>query len=122
MRSKVLLFVTAMMLGGLGGMLGSMIGSAFGEGGMLAGGVVGGLLTAFLTGKIAAARGWVPSSRWRPVAVGASLGFLAAVAIAVNTLSSPIGPVLSTILVGVGALIGARVAAADRSSDSPRAP
>lgn len=121
MRPKVLLFVSAMILGGLGGMLGSMLGNAFGKNGLFVGGVIGGLVAAILTGRIAAARKWVPSSGWRHVAIGAALGFLAAVAIAVNTLSSPIGPVLSTILVGVGALIGARLAAAEKNGGSPHA-
>ena len=120
MRPKVLLFATAMVLGGLGGMLGSIVGNAFGKTGLFVGGVIGGLLAAILTGKIAAALKWVPSSGWRPVAIGAAVGFLAAVAIAVNTLSSPIGPVLSTILVGVGALVGARLTTAERNGGSPR--
>jgi hypothetical protein len=35
------------------------------------------------------------------------VGFLLAAAIAVRTLSSPVGPVLSTLLIGTGALVGA---------------
>jgi hypothetical protein len=42
------------------------------------------------------------------VGLGAALGFIAAATVAVNTLSSPIGPVFSTALIGVGALVGAR--------------
>jgi hypothetical protein len=38
--------------------------------------------------------------------VGAALGFLASALVAVNTLSSPIGPILGTTLTGIGALIG----------------
>lgn len=77
---------------------------------MFAGGVLGGLLAAITTGRIAAVRGWVAPSGWGRVAIGTAVGFLAAVAIAVNTLSSPVGPVLSTLLIGFGAVIGARFA------------
>jgi hypothetical protein len=41
-----------------------------------------------------------------PTAIGAMIGFLTAALIAVNTLSSPIGPVTSTLLTGVGGLAG----------------
>jgi hypothetical protein len=42
-----------------------------------------------------------------PTAAGAALGFLAAAWIATHTLGSPIGPILSTTLIGLGALVGA---------------
>ena len=113
-RSGILLFFTAILLGGLGGLLGSIVGNAFGKTGLFAGGVVGGLVAAPATGLIAAARGWVGRSEWAGVAVGAAFGFLLAAGIAVNTLSSPVGPILSTIVIGAGALLGARFAAADR--------
>ncbi|MEO8192927.1 MAG: hypothetical protein ABI681_03680 [Gemmatimonadales bacterium] len=110
MRSKVLLFITAIVLGGLGGALGSIVGHAFGQSGLFAGGIIGGLLAAVATGRVASSRGWVPPSRRKAVAMGAAAGFLAATAVAVNTLSSPVGPVLSTLLIGAGALVGTRAA------------
>ena len=113
-RSGVLLFFTAIVLGGLGGALGSIVGNALGKTGLFAGGVIGGLLAATATGLVAAARGWVQRAKWSRVALGTAVGFLLAAAIAVNTLSSPVGPILSTILIGAGALLGARFAAADR--------
>jgi hypothetical protein len=48
--------------------------------------------------------------------MGAAAGFSLAAAIAVNTLGSPIGPILSTALVGVGAVLGARLGARDNAS------
>jgi hypothetical protein len=55
--------------------------------------------------------GWIARSQIKGAALGAALGFLAAATVAVNTLSSPVGPVVSTALIGVGGLIGVRVPA-----------
>lgn len=109
-RATLLLFFTAIFLGGVGGLLGSIVGNAFGKTGLFAGGIVGGLLAAPATGLIAARRGWVGISEWSRVAIGAAFGFLLAAGIAVNTLSSPVGPILSTLVIGAGAVLGARFA------------
>jgi hypothetical protein len=61
-----------------------------------------------VSAKIALWRGWIARPQYRATTIGAALGFLAAASVAVNTLSSPVGPVLSTTLTGVGALIGSR--------------
>ena len=79
-----------------------------GLGHLYIGGVVGGLIGAAVAPFVAAAAGWIDKSRRIPSAIGAMIGFAAAALIAVNTLSSPIGPVLSTFLVGIGAVNGAR--------------
>jgi hypothetical protein len=107
MRGRILLFIVACFLGGLGGALGSIVGNAAGKTGLFVGGVVGGLIGAFVTSLVAKGRGWIRPERVRPTAIGGAVGFLAAAAIATQTLSSPVGPVLSTLLVGVGALLGA---------------
>jgi hypothetical protein len=108
-RNWLALFVIASLLGGIGGFAGSVLGNAFGRSGLFAGGFVGGVLTAPLTGWIAAKRGWIEARRQWPVAAGAALGFLAAATLAINTLSSPVGPVIATTLTGLGALAGARL-------------
>jgi hypothetical protein len=105
------LFLTATILGGFGGFVGSVLGSGIGQGGLFAGGFLGGVAIAPLTALVARNRGWIDPARVRHVAVGAALGFLAAAAVAVNTLSSPVGPVLATTLIGIGALTGARLGA-----------
>ena len=87
-------------------MLGSMIGAAFGKTGMWAGGILGGLIMSMLVARIALARRWIVRSQYWPTALGTAIGFLAACAVAVNTLSSPVGPVMSTLLIGFGALFG----------------
>ena len=107
MRSRVLLFLTAMLLGGVGGFVGSVLGSAGGKRMLFVGGFVGGVLIAPLTARIAVWRGWIARDRAMWTAIGAAIGFILAATIAVNTLSSPIGPIVSTSLVGIGAVLGA---------------
>jgi len=104
---RVLLFLTAIMISGIGGAGGSIIGNAFGKTGLWIGGVVGGLVGSLIVGFLAVNAKWIAPDRQRATTIGTAVGFLAAAAVAVNTLSSPIGPVLSTALAGIGALIGA---------------
>ena len=100
------LFLVACSLGGLGGALGSMVGHSFGKGGLWAGGILGGLLASMLVARIALWRRWIVRSRFWPTVLGTAIGFLLACAVTVSTLSSPIGPILSTLLIGVGAVLG----------------
>lgn len=109
--NRAALFVTATMLGGLGGFIGSVLGGGFGRGALFAGGFIGGVLIAPVTAWVARWRRWIDASRFWPVAGGSAIGFLAAATVAVNTLSSPVGPVLATTLIGLGALAGARIGA-----------
>jgi hypothetical protein len=83
-----------------------MIGHAFGKGGLWAGGILGGLLGSMLVARFALWRRWIVASQVWPTAIGTTVGFLLACAVAVNTLSTPIGPILSTLLIGLGALLG----------------
>src|SRR5215213_3320910 len=98
--ATLLLFVVSCVLGGLGGAVGSIVGHAGGQVGLWIGGVVGGLLGSLAAVAIARRREWLTAAQLFPTAVGASIGFLVAAAIAVNTLSSPLGPLLSTTIIG----------------------
>jgi len=104
--NRVALFFVACALGGLGGAVGSMVGNAFGKPGLWAGGILGGLLASMLVARIALSRRWIVRSQFSSTALGTGIGFLAACAVAVNTLSSPVGPILSTLLIGAGAVLG----------------
>ena len=108
-RKNAALFVAATLFGGLGGLVGSVLGNGLDA--LFAGGYVGGVLMAPLTGVVAKGRGWISASRFWPVVAGAALGFLAAATLAVNTLSSPVGPLVATALTGLGAVAGARLGA-----------
>ena len=104
------LFVISCVLGGAGGFLGSVVGAAFGRLGLFAGGLIGGVLIAPLSARFAVYRGWIEPGQYLPTAAGAAAGFLAAAFVAMNTLSSPVGPVLSTSLTGLGAIAGSKLA------------
>jgi hypothetical protein len=114
--NRAALFLVACVLGGLGGALGSMVGHSFGNGGLWAGGILGGLLASILVARIALWRLWIVRSQYWPTVLATAVGFLLACAVAVNTLSSPVGPILSSLLIGVGAVLGSIRApsAADR--------
>jgi hypothetical protein len=78
--------------------------------------VAGGVLLSPAAAWLAGAIGWIdPADRYW-AAAGAAIGFLAAAAIAVNTLSSPVGPMLSTLLIGAGGLAGAWMSEVRRTS------
>ena len=103
------LFLIATILGGVGGIVGSVLGGAFGQTALFVGGFIGGVLIAPLTAWVARWRRWIDASRFWPVAIGAAAGFVVAATIAVNTLSSPVGPAIATIFTGLGAVAGARL-------------
>jgi len=99
-------FATMCILGGLGGFVGSVLGAFAGQRGLFIGGFLGGIVIAPLSARIALWRHWIDRPRYWPTTIGAALGFVAAAVVAINTLSSPIGPVFSTGLTGIGALVG----------------
>ena len=101
-------FVTA-FLGGLGAALGSVLGHRFGQTGLYAGAVVGGIAAVAFAVWLAARLAWIEGRNFRPALLGGEIGFLVAAPVAVQMLSSPVGPILSTALIGGGALIGSRL-------------
>jgi hypothetical protein len=102
----VSLFVLLVVAGGLGGFVGSVVGAAFGKRALFAGGVLGGLITSPIGAWVAARFNWIRPAFVNATAIGAAAGFVAAVTLAVSTLSSPVGPLLSPLLVGAGGLVG----------------
>jgi hypothetical protein len=105
----IFLLVMLTIAGGASGLVGSIVGAAFGKSALFVGGVVGGLITCPAAVVLFGRLGWVESVDVKGMALGAAVGFLAAVTVAVNTLSSPVGPVLSTLLIGAGGLAGQRI-------------
>jgi hypothetical protein len=106
----VRVFVLLIVAGGAGGMLGSIVGAAFGHRALFIGGVLGGLIASPCGAYHAARLHWIRADETKGTALGAAVGFLAAAIVAINTLSSPVGPVLSALLVGAGGLVGRRLA------------
>jgi hypothetical protein len=104
--NRAVLFLVACSLGGFCGLLGSIFGAPFGKTGMWVGGILGGLLASMLVARIAFARRWIVESQSWPTALGTAIGFLIACAAAGYTLSNPVGLIMSTLLIGAGALLG----------------
>ena len=99
-------FLVLVIATGIGAVVGSAIGSLIAHRILFLGGTVGGLSGSWLGAWLSARMNWIPGRGTLAVAVGASVGFACAVPIAVNTLHTPVGPMLSTLLVGVGGLVG----------------
>jgi hypothetical protein len=108
MIRSIPLFIVSTFLGGLGGLLGSIVGSAAGKDWVAAGGILGGIFGSIASVSVARGRGWIPPQRHLSTSFGTALGFLIAAAIATHTLNSPVGPIASTLLIGAGAVLGAR--------------
>jgi hypothetical protein len=104
-----LLFASTCVAGGIGGALGSMLGHAAGKGGLIVGGFLGGAALVAAACFLAARLRWIPAVRLLWTTLGAVFGFVLACLVALSTLSSPIGPILSTLLIGTGAVLGATV-------------
>jgi len=102
------LFALLVLVGGLGAFAGSVLGNAFGRTALFAGALIGGAVACAAAAFLSARFKWIHAAERIPTAVGAVVGFLVAAGIAVNTLSSPIGPVTSALLIGIGGLLGRR--------------
>jgi hypothetical protein len=101
-------FALLVLAGGAGAFAGSVLGNAFGRTALFAGALIGGALASAAAAFLSATFKWIHTAERMPTAIGAVVGFLVAAGIAVNTLSSPIGPVTSALLIGIGGLLGRR--------------
>ena len=99
---------------------GSSTGHGLGPLGLRAGAILGGVIGVVLATTIARRRKWVHSREYVAATAGGIAGFLVAAFVAVNTMSSPVGPVGSTLLIGVGALAGVACAAGRTASADAR--
>lgn len=96
-------------LGGAGGAIGSMVGNSLGRGGVIGGGFVVGSLLVVAAGFLGARWAWITHAQRLWAILGGVFGFALAAIVTLSTLSSPVGPVLSTLLIGTGAVLGAIV-------------
>ena len=101
------LFALDVLLGGAAAVGGSILGNAFGRGGLFAGAVIGGAVMVAVAGHLACRLGWIQRSERFWVIGGGLAGFGAACLVTLATLSSPVGPLASSLLIGVGAVLGA---------------
>ena len=97
------------MLVGLLIFAGSVVGRSAGQMGLYVGAVIGGFAGVGLAGWLSTRIGLLSAAYLIPSLIGGSIGFIVAAVIAVNTLWTPIIPLASVALIGIGALIGKAV-------------
>ena len=106
-RKSFLLFLFVCLLGGIGTFLGSVLGNAFGKTGLYTGAIIGGIVGVAVATKLAVRRKILGPKRYWPATVGGVLGLLLAAIIATNNMSTPVVPLASILLIGLGAVFGA---------------
>jgi hypothetical protein len=100
------LFLLTCGASGLLTVVGSFGGQAFGRTGLLVGAVVGGIIGIALAGLIARRLRLIDHRSYLPAVIGGTIGYVLAAVIAVNNLHTPVVPILSVSLVGLGAVVG----------------
>jgi hypothetical protein len=105
MKPYIVLFLT-WALAGAGAVGGSILGNAVGKVGLFAGAFVGGVLG--VCGAVVAATRlrWLPQLERTGALIGGICGFALATPLAVWNLHTPLTPVLSCSLAGLGVLVG----------------
>jgi uncharacterized membrane protein HdeD (DUF308 family) len=106
-RKSLLLFLFVCFLGGVGTFIGSVLGHFFGKSGLYTGALIGGILGVAGATKLAVRRQILGPKRYWPATVGGVLGLLLAAIIATNNMSTPVVPLASILLIGLGAVFGA---------------
>jgi len=106
-RKSLLLFLFVCLLGGIGTFLGSVLGNAFGKTGLYTGAIIGGIVGVAVATKLAVSRKILGPKRYWPATIGGVLGLFLAAIIATNNMSTPIVPLASILLIGLGAVFGA---------------
>jgi Na+-transporting NADH:ubiquinone oxidoreductase subunit NqrB len=104
------------VFGGLGAGVGSVLGRAFGHKGLFIGAVAGGILSIALVARVLIKIAWLPAASYRGALAGGLVGFAVAIPIAVTNLRTPIIPLASCALIGVGLLFGAGTVAGSRAA------
>ena len=95
---------------GFAAAVGSMVGNAAGPRGLKAGAIAGGVLGLLVAITVARRRAWLPAALARGAFLGGLVGFAVAVLLTLTHMHTPVIPVLSCGLVGIGTLVGAGVA------------
>ncbi|HYE58425.1 MAG TPA: hypothetical protein VD948_07950 [Rhodothermales bacterium] len=113
---RLWLFLLTCMLGGVLTFLGSVLGNAFGETGLYAGAIIGGVFAVVLAGWIGRGRLFAADAFGR-VVLGGVVGFILAAWIATSNMHTPVIPLLSIGLIGMGAVIGSLVRRALQAGD-----
>lgn len=105
------------LLTGFGAAAGSIVGNAAGTSGLKIGAILGGIAGLMIAVTVAGRLDWLPSRERTGAFLGGLAGFAVAVPITLSHMHTPLIPIASCGLAGVGALIGAGFA---RGMEGPR--
>ncbi len=106
-RKSMLLFVLVCFIAGVGTFLGSVLGHFVGTSRLYAGAIIGGVIGVAVATRIAVKRRILGPKRMWPATIGGWLGLILAAEIATRNLSTPVIPLASILLIGLGAIFGA---------------
>ncbi|MFN2602257.1 MAG: hypothetical protein ABR582_05810 [Gemmatimonadaceae bacterium] len=106
-RKSLILWGLVSLLAGLVGFLASVLGHFLGENGVSVAGIVGGAIGVFAATQVARRGGILSARRYWPATIGGLLGLILAAIIAVNHLHTPVVPIASILVIGLGAVFGA---------------
>ena len=106
-RKSMLLFLLVSFIAGVATFLGSVLGHFAGTGGLYTGAIVGGIIGVIVATRIAVKRRILGSKRMWPANIGGVLGLILAAEIATRNMSTPVVPLASILLIGLGAIFGA---------------
>ena len=90
--------------------LGSVIGAAVNHAGLFIGALVGGLIGVWVSVRLSKAVRFIKADEVRPGILGGGIGFLLAAPLAAANAHTPVIPVLSVGLVGLGTLVSIKIA------------
>ncbi len=107
---RIGIFVATWVATGFVAVLGSAAGSAFGPRGLVVGALFGGVLGCMAAVWGISRLGWVSRERLLNTITGGLVGFGLAALVTVNNLHTPLAVVLSSLLIGVGAVVGSEIA------------
>ena len=99
------LFLIVCVSAGIVAFVGSVLGGAIGQTQLFIGGIIGGLVGVVIGGWIAQRRRLINENELKSTIIGGCVGFIIATVIALNNLHTPVIPLLSTSLTGIGTLI-----------------
>jgi len=106
MKENITLFLIVCFLSGVSIFIGSVLGHAAGGNGLFIGAMVGGCLGVLASTWLAVRLKLIARSTYGAVAVSGIAGFILASILAVTNLNTPIIPLASIALIGLGAIVG----------------
>ena len=106
-RKPALLFLVVCVVTGPALFLGSVIGHLFGQTGVYVGAIIGGVAGVIAATQIACKRNILSRKRFIPATIGGMLGLALAAIVATHHMDTPIIPIASIALIGLGATLGA---------------